>query len=233
MRKRISAGAVLALSVILHGCTECAGTPSCTGEPTISYTGEFINHKTGKPVEGVVVEWTRTSGIELDGDIVRASSDARGFFKLQTGSVYVGAATGTLRVTPPAPFPPYFVPNVELSTSTRRGEGGYLGRLVVDPFLIIVGEVHDVTTDSRIADGTVQLRRIRGARADVDVVDLPLAGTRWYWIDPAIVDFGTGLIEAEFEIQIAGDARVFRTTESVPLLYRDGEMAFVLLFIQT
>jgi hypothetical protein len=233
LTRPIVALVVVGAALTFGACSECAGTLSCTSAPLISHSGEFINHKTGAPVAGVQVEWVRTSGIEIDDDTIRATSDARGFFMLQTGSVYTGEASGDLRVTPPAPFQEYRIPNVTVSASTRRGDGGYMGRLVVDPFLIIVGEVQDLTTNSRVPDGTVRLRRIGGARADEDLVDIPLEGTRWYWIDPTIVDFGTGSITAEFEIRIPGDPRVFRTTDSVPLLYRDGEMAFVLLSIQT
>lgn len=233
LRRAFVSLALASIPLAVSACTECAGTPSCTTEPVVSYTGEFISHKTGKAVRGVQLEWTRTSGIELDDDVIRASSDGRGFFKLESGSVYEGEALGTLRVTPPSPFPPYTVSNVSLATSTRRGDGGYLGRLVVDPFLIIVGEVQDETTGNRVLAGSVRLTRISGARADVDVVDLPLEGTRWYWVDPPIVDFATGLMTANFEVRIEGDPRVFVATESFPILYRDGEMAFVLLTIRS
>ena len=233
MIRGVAIALVVVAAGLVGGCTECAGTPSCVDEPAISYTGEFINHRTGAAVRGVQVEWVRTGGIELDSDVIRATSDSRGFFKLEMGSVYIGSATGNLRVTPPAPFPPYTIAGVQLETTRRRGDGGNLGRLVVDPFLIIVGEVQDLTTGSRVSAGTVRLRRVSGARADVDVVDLPLDGTRWYWIDPVIVDVANGFLTAEFEVTIQGDPRVFRTTDSVPILYRDGEMAFVLLEIRS
>jgi hypothetical protein len=217
---------------MLGACSECAGTLSCTSSPVISHSGEFINHKTGAPVSGVQVEWVRTSGIEIDDDTIRATSDARGFFMLRTGSIYTGEAWGDLRVTPPAPFQEYRIPNVKVSANTRRGDGGYMGRLVVDPFLIIVGEVQNETTNARVSDGMVTLRRIAGARANVDVVDLPLEGTRWYWVDPPILDVGTGEITAEFDIRIAGDPRVFLASATIPLLVRDGAMGFVLLSIR-
>jgi hypothetical protein len=230
---RIIVLAALAVAFGASGCGECAGMPSCTTQPTISYTGEFINHKTGKPISGVRVEWVRTHGIEIDDEVIRATSDSRGFFQLQGGSVYLGEVFGELRITPPAPFPEYVVRGVQLTTSRRRGDGGNLGRLVVDPFLILVGEVHDLTTGANVSEGTVTLRRIAGGRADPDVVELRLESGRWYWVDPPILDFGDGTITAEFEVRVAGDSRVFRVTDGFPLSYRDGDMTFLLLHIRT
>ena len=232
MRRALAvAGLIAALGV--NGCTECAGTPSCSTQPVISYTGEFINHRTGRTVAGVRVEWVRTQGIEIDNDVIRATSDSRGFFRLEGGSVYVGEVLGNLRVTPPPPYAEYVIPGVKLSTSRRRGDGGNLGRLVVDPFLILVGEVQDLTTGAHVSEGTITLRRIAGGRAETDVVQLPLESGRWYWIDPTILDFGNGTITAEFEVRIPGDSRVFRSTDSFFLNYRDGDMSYVLLSITT
>lgn len=216
-----------ALPLLLSACDECAGTPSCHNFPEISYSGQFIDHNTGSPVAGVSIAFVRRSGIDIIGDTVRGLSDGDGFFTLRVGSIYNGTVVGDLLVTPPPPFPPFTIPSVTLATSTVRGDGGYLGRLVVNPYLLLVGHVRDRKTLTPIPEATVKLRRIGGGKAAQDsmtfVTDF---GGQFSW-EPEILQPGT--IDAVFEITAPGYPRTYVVSRAIPLKYVDLDMSFIIL----
>lgn len=212
----------------LSGCAECAGTPSCHNFAEISEGGQFIEHKSGSPVAGVAVAFVRRSGIAIDRDTVKALSDAEGFFTLRVGSVYDGSVYGDVLVIPPAPYQPYTISDVTLRTSRVRGNGGYFGRWVVNPYLVLVGHVRDRKTHTPLPDVTVTMRRIGGGRLAEDsrtfVTD---AGGQFAWVDPEIVQPGT--IDATFEIQASGYPRSYNVPREVFLQHQDGQLSFIIL----
>ena len=219
-----SVGAALALS----GCSECAGTPACEGEPEASVSAQVINHRSGAPVSGVMVRFVRTGGVETVRDTAFATSDGDGFFTLRLGSVYTGPVTGTLTVTPPAPLPPYEVSGVSFTSTRRRGEGVFLGRLVADPFFILIGEVHRSGVGP-ISGATVSMRRVSGGRLATDShVTVTEGGGRFGWIDPPVVEPGT--VDIEFEVTVPGEP-VHREVQPVAMQYLDGTIAFVMIFV--
>lgn len=227
-RHTVAAGALVALVVLLGACDECAATPSCHNPPQISYGGQFIEHKSGAPVRGVTVSFVRRSGIEVDLDSISDVSDGDGFFTLRVGSVYDGAATGDLMVVPPAPYSPYTISGLSLRTSRVRGDGASLGRFVVDPYLLLVGHVRDRYTLQPIPDAAVTLRRTSGGRLDQDVRSFTTDfGGQFAWVDPTIIESGT--INVTFEITAPGYPRAYVVPREIPLQYRDGDMAFVII----
>jgi hypothetical protein len=210
----------------ITGCSECSGTPWCTVQPIMSGTGQLIDHKTGANVVGARVEFVPRSGIPIGADTVRGMSDTEGFFRLEAGSVYTGEVRGDLIVTPPPPYKPYTATDIVMSASRNRGDGTFLGRFVADPYLIMVGELHNAQGGLE-PNATVVFRRLSGGRIAKDratfVTD---GGGRFGWIEPAVLDYGP--IHAEFDITLS-DGRRFQILQDVPILYRDQVIAFVLL----
>ena len=226
--RRGAAALAVCVGFVLNGCGECAGTDQCTSDPFVSATGKFIVHRTGAPVAGVQVEWVWRGAQQLLADTIRAVSDADGLFTLRVGAKGDGRVGGDMYVTPPPPYAPYMLNNVVLTASRRYGDGSYLGRFSVEPYMILVGEVHDASTGGLITSATVTIRRISGGRFDTDVVVSPLdAGGRFAWVDPVIVEVGT--VVAEFSVQITGDARTFVSRHELPMFYRDGEYRPIIL----
>lgn len=218
---------LLALPAFLSACDECAGTPSCHNHPEISSSGQFIERMSGSPVAGVSVKFVRRSGIEIIGDTIRGTTSDDGFFVLRTGSVYNGTVTGDLIVTPPAPYPPFTLTGVSLETSRVRGDGDNLGRLVVNPYLLLVGHVRDRRTLTPLIGATVTLRRTGGGRVASDVATFTTDhGGQFSW-EPAVIDPAT--LQVEFEVEAAGYPRTYVVPRELPLRYRDGEMTFVII----
>ena len=217
----------LAGATLLGACGECATTVWCSSEPTLSYSGQFIEHKSGRGVAGVRVTFTRETGISLVADTVVATSDGDGFFRIVANSVENGAVTGTLHVTPPQPYAPYTVANVRLATSRVRGEGGWLGRMMVNPYLFVVGYVYDRQTQAQIPNAAVTIRRISGGRASEDGITLATDfGGQFAW-EPQIIDAAD--IVASFEIKVPGYPRPYIVQRTLQLQYRDDTFAFVRL----
>ena len=215
------------LPPLLSGCDECAGTPSCHSPPSVAYSGQFVQRATGSPVANVQVMFVRRSGIELVADTLRAQTDGDGFFTIRGGSVYNGAVTGDLLITPPAAFRPFTIAGVTLTTSTIRGDGDNAGRYVVDPYFLIVGHVRDRKTLTPLPGATVTMRRIGGGRVAADVQTFTTDfGGQFSW-EPAVLE--PAPVQAEFEITVPGYDRPFVVRRDVPLQYRDGEHAFVIL----
>lgn len=225
MRRALLAVALLPL--LLSACDECAGTPSCHSQPEVSATGQFIERRSGAPVGNVTVKFVRTSGIDLVVDTVRAVSDGDGHFTLRAGSIYNGKVQGQLFVIPPAPYQPFTVPGIELETSRVRGDGEVIGRLVVNPYLLLVGHVRDRKTLTPIVGATVTLRRTGGGRLAADQQTFTTDfGGQFSW-EPAVLEPGT--VEVEFEISAPGYPRAFVVPRQLPLLYRDNEMTFTII----
>ena len=112
--------AALTLLVVVMACDPCAGTPVCSQRPAASYSGQFIDHNTGAPVGGVVVQYYRTGGLRSDVDSFQTRSTKNGFFRLRLESSTSGEIVGDMHVYPPAPYRAFVVPGVGLRTATRR-----------------------------------------------------------------------------------------------------------------
>ena len=224
----LAAAGAVCVAAALGGCSECAGTPSCDGEPEASASAQVINHKSGAPVAGVRVRFVRTGGVETTGDTAYATTDDDGYFTLRLGSVYIGPVIGTLTFTPPAPLLPHEAPDVSFATSRRRGDGVFLGRFVADPFFILIGEVHR-SGIGPIAGATVTMRRVSGGRLASDShVVVSEGGGRFGWIDPPVVE--PGPMQIEFEVSVPGEP-VYRETQTVPMQYMDGAIGFVIIVV--
>ena len=218
---------LLSLPILLAACDECAGTPSCHNHPEISTTGQFIERQSGSPVGEVSVKFVRRSGIDIIADTIRGATNDDGFFVLRTGSVYNGTVTGDLIVTPPAPYPPFTLTGVSLQTSRVRGDGENLGRLVVNPYLLLVGHVRDRKTLTPLVGATVTLRRTGGGRVASDSMTFTTDfGGQFSW-EPAVIDPAT--VQVEFEVEAAGYPRTYVVPRELPFRYRDGEMTFVII----
>lgn len=229
MRRGLLAGLLAAgLSAGLSACDECAGTPSCNNPPRMSVGGQFIEHKSGATVGGVRIEFVRKSGVLTTSDTARAVSDDNGFFQLRLDGHDDGAIVGDLVVTPPAPHPPYTVEDVSFQTSRRRAEGLFLGRLVVNPYLVFVGEVYDRFTGALVPNVTVTLRRRDGGLVDPSEATFTTdENARFAWIDPPVLQFGP--METEFELTAPGYPRTFRIVRDIELQYKDGVINFMRL----
>ncbi len=219
--------AMVASLTLIAGCDECAGTPSCRSTPEISYVGQFIERHTGDGVQDVLVTFVRQSGIELLGDTVRARTDGDGYFQLRAPALEDGTMRGHLVITPPAPFPAFTIPDLDLRTNTTRGAGHNLGRMVVNPYLLLIGHVRDRKTHVPLPDATVTMRRISGGRAERDTMTFTTDfGGQFSW-EPTLLD--PSPILAEFEIDAPGYPRTYRVPRTLVTRYRDSEMTFVIL----
>jgi hypothetical protein len=215
-------------AVLCSSCAECAGAITCHTQPIASTGGQVINHKTGAPVPGVSLRFVRREGIQLVRDTAETTTDSDGFFTLEIGTVYEGEVIGDLEVRPPAPFAPYTATDVRLRASRIRGDGGYLGRLVADPYMILVGEVHRRGAGI-VSEGTVSMRRIAGGRLEQDSLSVNVEGGRFAWVDPLVLEYGP--VTFEFVITIPGDDRTHRLVQEVPMKFVDGELSFIILEI--
>jgi len=205
-----------------YGCDPCAGVPTCHDAPEISYTGQFIEHKSGDAVSNVRVEFVRTSGVEMASGAPTATSDDDGFFLLHGPVLQEGYATGNLLVTPPAPYAPYTIPDLTLKVNRVRGDGGNLGRLVVNPYLFLVGRVENSQTHAPITNATVIMRRTGGGRAAADSVSFTTDfGGQFGW-EPAILD--PRPIVVRFDVTAPGYTGTYTFTRTLPLSWRDMEL---------
>ena len=192
---RHSAPSLAAIAAIvvasLIACDPCAGTPSCKQPPEVSYGGQFINHVTGSAVGGVAVMFVRETGPTLaNGDTMRAVARSDGFFQLRSSAFNGGVVEGKLIVTPPPPYQSYTVSGLRLPTSEVRGNGTFGGRLVVDPYLMLVGEVHDRRTGAIIPDVAVSLRRVGGVSASPDSMSFVSDANGRFFAEPTVDQVG-------------------------------------------
>lgn len=226
-RVAIALAPLAALPMLFASCDECAGTPSCHGYPTVSISGQFVEHRLDRVVPGVSVAFVRTGGIDLIADTLRGVTDGDGFFNVRGGSIYNGRVQGKLLVTPPAPLRPFTVPDVTIATSTIRGDGDNLGRLVVNPYLLLVGHVRDRKTLAPLVGATVRMRRVGGGVLESDTRTFTTDfGGQFSW-EPSVLQPDT--VHVVFEIDAGGYPRTYVVPRDLPLEYREGEMAFTIL----
>lgn len=184
----------------LTACDPCQNLTGCGGAAAqLSQTVQVIEHVTGRPVGGVRVTFVRTGGAPLDRDTLSGTTGGDGMLTLRTGARELGPVTLAVLVAPPARWPAYRIDGVQAETSTGRGEGGILGRWVVDPYVEYVGELFDSRTGAPLAGARISFTRRAGplmTPATVsDVVDA--RGGRFFW-GPQVVGYG----------DILGDVRV-------------------------
>ena len=226
MMRPLSLALLAAAAVAMQGCSECFGTPSCDaiGAPEVSYTGQFVERKTGQPVAGVNVSFIRTEGAELAA-VPRAVSSSDGFFVLRAPALQGGVVTGELRVEPPG-RPPYTVA-VSMLTNTVRGDGGSFGRFVVDPYLLLVGIVRDRETGEAIPGARVIFQRLSGGRLESDTrTFITDHGGQFGW-EPEVLEVDT--VHAEFTIQTPDGPRDYVVRRDLLIRHVDGEMSFIIL----
>jgi len=179
------------------------------------------------PVSGVRVAFVRRSGVEIIADTLRAMSDGTGNFTLRGGSIYNGATIGDLLVSPPAPLPPFAIRDLTLRTTTVRGDGEVLGRLVVNPYLLLVGHVRDRRTLTPLPEAVVTVRRVAGGEiSPAEQTFTTDFGGQFSW-EPTVTRADS--VEADFDITAPGYPRTFHLRRKLPLQFRDNEMAFTIL----
>jgi len=215
--------------VATAACDPCAGTASCHMTPEVSYTGQFIERQSGKSVGGVRVAFVRSGGSSLIADTIKAISDQDGFFVLRAGAPQDGVVQGVLVVTPPAPYFSYTVPGVRLSTHRIRGDGGFLGRLVVNPYLQLIAELHDRKTSAAVGGATVTIRQFGPAVVEPATSQTSSAENGRFSWDPRVVAFGD--LEVEFEVSASGYPRSYRFRETISMQYLYGPPRFLVLAV--
>jgi hypothetical protein len=164
----------LLLPLLLTACDPCFGTTACV-EPHISYEGRVIWHLTGKPAEGVRVQFL-PSGIAGDSmDTVSALSDEQGSFVIRMNAPDDGEVRGSLVFHPPPPYEhfPFAVHGIRMTTSTVRGDARNLGLwgvgpLRVAPHISYVGEIFYTDTKKPAAGVEVEFRRTGGITVEPD-----------------------------------------------------------------
>lgn len=152
------------------GCSPCAGTSECRTDARVAYTGRMIERSTERGVGGVQLTFVRTGGVELAQDSITTTSDGDGFFTFAVDADAEGEVVGTLSVTPAAPRQPYTVSGIRLRTTTVHGDGGELGRLVIDPYVALVGELRDRRTGAIMDLSDVMFIRTGGVATPSDTI---------------------------------------------------------------
>ena len=219
---------VAAAATALAACDPCSGTVSCTVTPQVSYSGRIIERQSGRPVAGVRFELIWQAGVSLAADTIRATSDDRGFFRLHSDAGAPGTVIADLRVIPAAPFGEYTVPELTLSATNRGGDGGLFGRLVVNPYLQLLGEFRSRADSMTLVGATVVMRPRNATKLvaqDSAVLTTDVNG-RVLW-EPAVLAFGALDLEIDVRPAGGGPASMFRIRRTVPLQYVDGDPAFV------
>jgi hypothetical protein len=151
---------------------------------------QVIEHATGRPVGGVRVTLVRTAGVGVDGDSVTAVTGGDGMVTLRAGAADVGPVVVSVRVTPPARWPSYRVDGVEVRTYTGRGEGGVLGRWVVDPYVEYIGEIFDSRNGAPLSGARIAFTRLSGPTMEPETVtDVSEPSGRFLW-EPRVVGYG-------------------------------------------
>lgn len=161
---------VLAWLIAATACDPCAGTASCHTEERVSYTGHMVRFDNKESVPGTALTFVRTGGVELAADTVRATSGSDGFFTIESDALGTGIVVGTLHVAPPG-RPPFEIAGLELRTTTRTGDGGTFGRIVVDPYLLHVIQLIDPATGAPLGVPSVAtFRRTSGIHAEPEAI---------------------------------------------------------------
>lgn len=142
-------------------CDPCAGVSGCATAPHLSYSGRLIVHETRQPAPGATVTLHRTSGVELEQNDPSATTDANGFYRLVTGARGAGTVTADITISAPG-YATYTVTGLTLRTSEVRGDGGDLGRWVVDPYIAFLGELTSRVTRAKLQGASVTFTRTGG-----------------------------------------------------------------------
>jgi hypothetical protein len=195
-----AAGLAAGAAATLGGCDPCQNLAGCgSGAQHVSETMQVIEHATGRPVGGVRVTLVRTGGVPLERDSVSGVTGRDGMVTLRVGAEEGGTATVAVRVDPPPPWPAYRIADVEVRTYQARGDGGILGRWVVDPYVEYVGEVLDTRTGSGLGGARVSFRRRSGPAMVPDpVTDVSESGSGRFLWEPRVLEYGA----------VVGDVRV-------------------------
>jgi hypothetical protein len=214
-------GSLLAIcAVIASACDPCAGTPSCRGPEHVAYTGHMVERATERSAPGTVVTFIRTGGVQLAADTIRAAAASDGFFLLSASANSGGDVTGILRIGPPN-RPTFDVPNIVLHTTTVNGDGGDLGRLVVDPFIMFVAEVRSRLAGSPIGIpyANVTFRRTGGIAVDQEVINTSTDISGRFIIAPNARQ--AGVLQGIITISASGFAHTFDIPVSLETIYQD------------
>jgi hypothetical protein len=211
----------LAAASLLSACDPCAGTVGCSVAPRVSYTGRTVHYRENRIVPGVRLEFERTGGVELVDERLVAVSDAEGWFRLVGEAAdSAGEVIGRLTVTPPPPQAAYTVEGVRLRTTAIDGDGGDLGRVVVDPYVALIGEIRSLATRGILPDAHVEFRRTGG-------VSLSPAEFLWstdkggrFFLSGAPGTYGQ--VEGELIVQSPALPKVYRIPFRVDTEWRDG-----------
>jgi hypothetical protein len=133
-----------------------------------------------------------------------------------------------LTVVPPKPFHPYKVSGLALRSSRQRGDGGQLGRLVVDPYFPLVGEVRDRYTQAIVIGAEVTIHQSSGnTKLLADTVRVLTDVNGRFLLDAPVAHYGD--MSITFTVKAPGYPRPYTSTSTFTTLYRDGEIGYVLL----
>jgi len=172
MKRPLAAALALVVGAGLEACDPCSGIIGCSGPARMSVEGQVIVRESGAAVRGVALTFVRTDGVGLATDSVQTTTDAAGRFQLVTDAAAVGDVAGDLVVTPPAPWQPYTVSGLHFSTSTIRGEGQILGRMVVAPYVEFIGELYSRSNGQPLSGALVTITRTGGVAVSPDSFDV-------------------------------------------------------------
>jgi len=211
---------LLLASAVLAACDPCAGTPSCRSGAHVSYTVHVVERATGRSVAGTVVTFVRTSGVELVTDTVRSVSDASGFLQLAADAHSDGDVVGNLHVTPVG-RPSYDVSGITLHTTTVSGDGGDLGRIVIDPYILFMAEVQNrlVNSSAGIPNATVTFTRTGGLQIDPPTIHVITDSYGRFLLAPAVSQGGT--LEGVLTIDAPGFPRSYQIPTRIDTRYQD------------
>jgi hypothetical protein len=202
------------------GCDPCAGTSSCRTSDRVSYTGHIVERATERSVAGTVVTFTRTSGVELLSNAMSAVSGADGFFQLAADAKSSGSVTGTLHVAP-AGRPSYDETGITLRTTTVGGDGGDLGRIVIDPYITFIAVVRNrlVKSSAGLANATVTFVRTGGIQISPATISTSTDPNGLFLLAPAAAQGGT--LEGVLTISAPGLPRSFQIPVRIDTRYQD------------
>ncbi len=161
MNVRVLFITIIAIAIATGACDPCSGVASCHVAPTISATGQVIDYATGNAIAGATLTFTATSGPSLAAPLT-ATTDSHGQFEFTGVPSGAGTVTGDVAVHAPTYAVGYTAHGVALTTSTTRGEGLDLGRVLAQPYFAFLGQVQSRFVGSGVVS-TVHIVRVSGA----------------------------------------------------------------------
>lgn len=184
--RHLAIAVAASLAALAGACSPCAGIVGCADDaPHVSASGILVRHADGKPVAGATVRLEPTSGVHVTGTLV-ATTDAAGAFDLVAPTDAAGDVVADLVVTPPPPSVPYRVSGVRLVATTRRGEGTILGRLLADPYIFFIGELHDRRSGQPLGGATVYVVPHAGSPLGRDTIATSTDGSGRFIVLPGV-----------------------------------------------